>query len=124
MRYHDVSAAVAVLLLGLAAVNTHAKPLTVSGVQEIHERVQTPAFAGRAEWNALTYYLQGVIEGAAAYQQGLAASGKPALFCPPPKKAYAIDEFLRLLRNAPNDDQNRPASEVILEAYAKKYPCK
>ena len=41
--------------------------ITVGSVKDIQVQLKTGSFINRAEWNALTYYLQGVIEGVVSY---------------------------------------------------------
>ncbi len=117
---HLAIAAIAFLSLQTAA---QAQQLTVEDTLAIRDQAGTSEFAGRTDWNALTYYLQGVIEGVAAYQQTLAEQGKPTLFCPPPNKRYSIDEFFRFLTRSTDEDKSRPATMVIVDAYADAYPC-
>ena len=100
-----------------------AAPLSVSDALAMKDKVQSGSFEGRAEWHALTFYLQGVIEGAAAYQQSLLAEEKAPLFCPPQNKNYSIEEIFLLLGKAKIEDNARPAAHFVLEAYANKYPC-
>jgi len=111
-------------LMFLSVLPTHAKQISVNEVKAIQENAQSGAFVGRAEWNALTYYLQGVIEGAVGYQESLGKVGKRLLFCPPKGKGHSIEELLKILNQSSRADKNRPASLVILEAYTLKYPCK
>lgn len=112
----------AIAFLSLQTV-AYAQQLTVDDALAIRDQAGASDFAGRAEWSALTYYLQGVIEGVAAYQQTLAERGKPTLFCPPPNKRYSIDEFFRYLTKSADEDKSRPATLVIVEAYADAHPC-
>lgn len=58
-------------LFVLSILPAHAKQITVNEVTNIQQAAQSGEFTGRAQWNALTYYLQGVIEGAAGYQKNL-----------------------------------------------------
>ncbi len=113
-------AATAFLALQTAA---QAQELTVEDTLAIRDRAGTSEFVGRADWNALTYYLQGIIEGVLVYQQTLIEQDKPALFCPPRNKSYSIDELIRYLTKVAAKDQPRPATLVIVEAYADAYPC-
>jgi len=108
----------------LSVLPAHAKQITVNEVTNIQEAAQSGEFTGRTQWNALTYYLQGVLEGSAGYQKALKKAGKPQLFCPPADKGYSIEELIKILSQSSKADKNRPASLVILEAYARKYPCK
>ena len=100
-----------------------AQPLSVDETLALRDRMASGAFAARAEWNALTYYLQGVVEGAVGYNETLATQSKAAAFCPPTNKDYSIDEMLRFLAETKRDERSQPASLVILEAYAQQYPC-
>lgn len=100
-----------------------AQQLSVEDTLALRDRAGTGDFTVRAEWNALTYYLQGAIEGIGAYQQTLIAEGHPALFCPPPNKTYSVDELFRFLNKSSEADRSRPASLIIVEAYAAAYPC-
>lgn len=101
-----------------------AKRLTVNELKGIQARTQSGSFAGRAQWNALTYYLQGVVEGVGAYQEGLGSSDLPPLFCPPKGKSYSIKEMMTLFEQSSSADKSRPASVVLVEMYRRKYPCK
>ena len=101
----------------------YSQQLTVNEAINIQNKVQTNAFAGRAEWNALTYYLQGVIEGIGGYKESLSETRQSILFCPPKAKNYSIEEFLIMLKHSMPEDRNRPASLVLIEAYTEKYPC-
>ncbi|MEO0399907.1 MAG: Rap1a/Tai family immunity protein [Pseudomonadota bacterium] len=120
MRYLMIIAAV----LYAAGTPVYAQQLTARDVLAIKERTASGGFSARSEWTALGYYLQGVIEGAAGYQQALTAAGKPALFCPPKGKNYSVDEIFRFLDRASDEDKSRPASAVIIEAYAGAFPCR
>lgn len=111
-------------LLLLSILPVHAKQITVNEVESIQSATLSGAFGARAEWNALTYYFQGIIEGAAGYQEGLGRAGKSLLFCPPAGKGYSIEELMKILSQSSRADRKRPASLVVLEAYARKYPCK
>lgn len=113
------------LCLGvLASLPGHTKQLTVSDIKHLQAQTQSGSFAGRAQWIALAYYLQGVIEGAAGYHESLEKNKKLPLFCPPKGKGYSLEELLQILQQSSQSDQNRPASLVILEAYKRQYPCK
>lgn len=103
---------------------TLAQQLSVADALAIKERAATGTFSARAEWHALSFYLQGVVEGAAGYQQTLAEQGKRPLFCPPKNKNYSMQDLFALLGKSVSADRNRAASLVILESYARQYPCK
>jgi len=122
MKHLTIAAIAAFAFLSPQTV-AQAQQLTVEDALAIRDRAGMSEFASRAEWSALTYYLQGVIEGVAAYQQTLIEQGRPALFCPPADKRYSIDEFFRYLTNSTDEDSSRPATLVIVEAYADAYPC-
>ena len=111
------------LLSLLLALPCTAKQLTVSDIDAIQTGAMRGEFSSRASWNALAFYLQGVIEGVAAYHQGLSANTQSRLFCPPDNKGYSIDEMLSLLKRAPAKDKSRSASMVLMEMYAREYPC-
>lgn len=115
----------AVLAFGLTALSpARAEPLSVAEVLAIRDNAQSGAFSARAEWQALSFYLQGVVEGAVGYQQALVEQGKRPLFCPPKGGSHSLQEIFSLLSAGPAADKRRPAHLVILEAYARKYPCK
>ena len=104
--------------------SAHAQQLNVQEVLETKQRAVAGGFAARAEWMALGYYLQGVIEGTAGYQKALIAANEAALFCPPSGKSYSVDEIFRFLERSKEADRSRPASRVIIEAYADAFPCR
>jgi Rap1a immunity proteins len=111
-------------IVSFAALSpVQAQQLTVQETLDIKNRATTGAFGGRAEWNALGFYFQGVIEGAVGYQQTLTEQGKPPLFCPPRGKGYAVEEMIGFLNKSAPDDRSRPASLVIMESYGREYPC-
>ena len=115
--------AIAAIAFMSLASTAQAQQLTVEETLSIQNRASTGDFAARAEWNALTYYLQGLIEGAAGYQQTLMKQGKKPLFCPPSGKSHSIEHVIRYLTNSAKKDKLRPASLVIIESYASAYPC-
>ncbi|MEM9286164.1 MAG: Rap1a/Tai family immunity protein [Pseudomonadota bacterium] len=106
----------------LASV-AYGQQLTVADALAMRDRTSAGAFATRAEWNALTYYLQGVIEGAVGSGETLASQNKERAFCPPPGKGYSVDEVFRYFEKTNVADRARPAALVIVEAYADAYPC-
>ncbi len=113
-----------VAIVSIAALSpAQAQQLTVQEVLDIKNRATTGAFGGRAEWNALAFYFQGVIEGAVGYQLTLTEQGKSPLFCPPRGKGYTVEEMIRFLNKSTTDDRSRPASLVIMESYGREYPC-
>jgi len=67
--------------------------------------------------------MQGVIEGAAGYQQAMRLRGEKPLFCPPAGKSFTFDELLAIIERASPADRKGSAVAVILTAYAAKYPC-
>jgi hypothetical protein len=109
--------------LMLVTTPAFADPITVSETLTLKKQAVSSAFNARAEWNALTIYLQGVIEGTAAYQETLIKAGHAPLFCPPRNKSYSLEELFHYLEKTKADNQNRPAVTVLIEGYAKKYPC-
>lgn len=115
-----IIALLAILTLPATAM---AQQLSVEEALAVRDRASTGDFTARAEWNAVTYYLQGVIEGLGAYQQSLITADMPALFCPPPNKNYSLNEIFRFLSKSPEQEKSRPATLVIVEAYAAAYPC-
>lgn len=108
----------------MVSTSAQAQSLNVGQVVAIKEAAATGSFAARAEWHALSFYLQGVIEGAAGYQQTLAEQGKPLLFCPPRGTQYSLQDFFGVLEKSDAADKTRAASVVIMEAYVRRYPCK
>ena len=107
----------------LLALPGQTQQLTVNDVKSLQTKVQSGSFSGRAEWNALTYYLQGVMEGIGGYQEGLPQAGKTPLFCPPKGKSYSFEELMQILNQSSPNNHDRPASKVILETYIQRYPC-
>ncbi len=97
--------------------------LTAAQALEIKNRTSAGGFAARAEWMALTFYLQGAVETAMGYNDALKASGKTPLFCPPSNSSESLDGVLAVLERAKQEDRNREAAALILENYARKYPC-
>lgn len=100
-----------------------AQQITVSDVKQMQVNVQSGSFTAMAEWNALTYYLQGVIEGIAAHNKILSSTNSGKKFCPPKGKSYSIEEVFRLLGEADSKAQKKPAAEVLFAQYVKKFPC-
>ncbi len=115
--------AIALIACSSMLAAAHAGQLTVAQTLAIKDRAAAGAFEGRAEWNALSFYLQGVIEGAASYQQTLAEQGKSPLFCPPRNKSYSIEEIIVFMNKSTETNKKRAATLVIMEAYARQYPC-
>lgn len=115
--------AAVVAVFGLVSLPSQAKQLSVKDVLAMQASVQSGEFAGRAQWQALGFYLQGVIEGIAAQQLALQAAGKPGLFCPPKGKGYSMQEFFRLLHQSDAEQRDKPVSEVLFASYATLYPC-
>ena len=113
--------AAALSLFGIAA---HADPITVAQTLAIRKKAVSSSFTERAEWNALTLYLQGVIEGAVAQQKMLAKKGHVPLFCPPKNKSYSLKELFRFLEQSKSSQETRPAVTAIMEGYMKAYPCR
>jgi len=105
------------------ASTAQAQQITVQEPLDVQNRLKTGTLTARAEWNALTFYLQGVVEGVGAYQRTLIAQGKPPVFCPKPGKKYSIEELFRHLSQSSQEDKDRPATVVILEGYANAHPC-
>lgn len=97
---------------------------SVAEALAVRDRAQAGAFAARAEWTALTFYLQGAVEAVMAYRQALETEGAPPLFCPPSDHAESIDGLLGILNRATEADRRKSAVAWILESYAKKYPCR
>ncbi|MEM6852569.1 MAG: hypothetical protein AAF527_12625 [Pseudomonadota bacterium] len=101
-----------------------AEPVTVREVLEARMSAASGAFGARAEWGALVFYLQGVIEGVAAAQLQAKDIEAEPIFCPPPGKGYSIEEAVALLEAAAEDNDNQPAAAALLKGYAKALPCK
>lgn len=114
----------------IAAICLFAQPaaaqaLTVAQALEIKDRAfAADAFAGRAEWNALTFYLQGAVEAAVTYQKAQQSNGSQPLFCPPQNHSQSMEDLFAMLDDAKGLKRQMSAVEMILETYAKKYPCK
>ncbi len=115
--------AVIMATLILATTPALAEPITVSEMLTLKKQAASSAFTARAEWNALTFYLQGFLEGAAAYQETLIKTGYAPLFCPPKNKSYSLEELFRALEQSKPADQNQIAVTVLIESYVKRYPC-
>lgn len=114
----------AIALVALGAAHAYSEDLTVEGAIEIQTKAGAGDFTGRSEWVAMTYYLQGLIEGIGTYQGTLSENDEATVYCPPRGKGYSIEELLPVLRAVPETQKSRPAREVILEHYASQYPCK
>lgn len=110
---------IAVICLAPAA----AAPVTVGEVKDLKARAEAGAFSARAEWNALTYYLQGVVEGAVGYHKALDDRGGETLFCPPQGASNSLDELIVAIDAASAKTKDRPITTVVTELYVKKYPC-
>jgi len=98
--------------------------ITAGEALAMRERAAGRTFSARAEWQALGFYMQGVVEGAAGYQNALRERGKQPLFCPPAGKSFSLDELFAIMEAAKPANRIQPAVGVILDAYAEKYPCK
>lgn len=107
----------------MTGASVSAAQITVAQALQLKEKAGSGAFAARAEWNAFTYYLQGLAEGAAAYQIGLTTNDQKTLFCPHRTKSFSSDEMFEFLSAAARTSPGRPAAVVILEGYSEKYPC-
>ena len=118
MKYAFIAA------LCLFAQPATAQPLRVAQAIGIKERASTTdAFAARAEWNALTFYLQGSVETAVAYQKTQETNGSKPLFCPPKQNSASLEDIFTVLERAKGPERQRSAVELILASYAEKYPC-
>ena len=115
--------AVITATLILATTPALAEPITVSQMLTLKKQAASSAFTARAEWNALTFYLQGVVEGIVSYQKTLIEMGQSPLFCPPKNKSYSLEELFHSLEQSTPADQNRTAATVLMEGYVKHYPC-
>ena len=115
--------AVITATLMLATTPVLADPITVSHTLALKKQASSSAFTARAEWNALTFYLQGVVEGVISYQKTLIKMGHSPLFCPPTNKSYSLEELFHSLEQSTPADQNRTAVTVLMESYVKRYPC-
>ncbi|MEO1241752.1 MAG: Rap1a/Tai family immunity protein [Pseudomonadota bacterium] len=113
----------ALLIAALSVVPAAAAPVTVGEVKDLKARAKAGAFSARAEWNALTYYLQGVVEGAVSYHKALNDSGGETLFCPPQGATNSLDELIAALDAAGLKAKHRPVTALVTELYVKKYPC-
>ncbi len=107
----------------LSVAPAAADDLSAADALAIMERAKSGSFSARAEAHALTFYLQGVVEGAAAYQQSLQARGETTLFCPPRGKGYSMQDVLDLLEKAPPGERDAAAPRVILEGFSRRFPC-
>lgn len=100
-----------------------AKQISIADVKEMQSRVRAGEFSALAEWNGLTYYLQGVVEGIASANR-LTSSGRPErFFCPPKGKGYSLEEVFTLLREVEGKDEQAPLPEVLLSKFIEKFPC-
>lgn len=111
-----------ILIFGLSAA-TQAQQLTVHDALQLQKNLTTGEFASRGQWNALSYYLQGLIEGSAAYQQVLKDRQQTPLFCAPKGKHYSVQELMQILHASDKSKRSKPVSLVIMETYAQRYPC-
>lgn len=110
-------------MLAVATTPAFSQDLSVEGALEIQTKASAGDFAGRSEWVAMTYYLQGIVEGFGTYQDALKDAGKQTAFCPPQNKSYSIEEMMQAIQAAPRKDRARNARDVVLEHYAEAYPC-
>lgn len=113
----------ALLIAAVSLVPAAAAPVTVGEVKDLKARAAAGAFSARAEWNALTYYLQGVVEGAVGYHKALNDRGGETLFCPPQGASNSLDELIAALDAASAKTKDRPVTALVTELYVKKYPC-
>ncbi|MEM9618722.1 MAG: hypothetical protein AAF936_12240 [Pseudomonadota bacterium] len=113
----------ALLIAAISLTPAAAAPVTVGEVKGIKARAEAGAFSARAEWNALTYYLQGVVEGAVGYHKALDDRGGETLFCPPQGASNSLDELIAAIDAAGPKAKDRPITALVTELYVKKYPC-
>ncbi len=112
-----------ILAACLLAQPTAASSLTVAEALAIKERAASGSFASRAEWSALGIYLQGAVEAVMTYRDALDAAGASPLFCPPRNSSESIGGIVAMLEAAKASERDRQAVALVLETYAKKYPC-
>lgn len=114
-----------ILMLNLAvAVPANAQSMTVADALAIKERAGMGSFGARAEWNALTFYLQGAVESAVAYQEALVQKGAEPLFCPPRNTGHSIESLFAILERSPAAERRKTAVAVILDGFTASYPCR
>lgn len=108
----------ALLLAGSAS----AAPLSVAEALGIRDGAAS-SFAGRTQWSALTYYLQGSVESLVSAQRLQTEEGRGAAFCPPEKASYGVDEMMQMIERAARVDPETPVGAALAEGYMRKYPC-
>ncbi|MEO0411492.1 MAG: Rap1a/Tai family immunity protein [Pseudomonadota bacterium] len=95
-------------------------PLSVKEALRMRASAGAPGFANRADWMALTYYLQGVIEGAVVHARMPGAAGS---FCPVPNAHYDLGSVFVALEGVDPSQQDEPVAKYVLEVLAQRYPC-
>ncbi len=114
----------ALLIAAISLAPAAAAPVTVGEVKDLKAHAEAGAFSARAEWNALTYYLQGVVEGAVGYHKALDDRGGETLFCPPQGASNSLDELIAALDAVDSAAVDRSVISVVMDHYRKKYPCR
>lgn len=118
------AALTAIAAAALCMQAASAEQITVAEVQAMKKRVQTGSFSARAEWNALSFYLQGAMEAIGLAQGELERADARTLFCPPPGGSLDIRDLYAILESAPPAAGPKPALGVLLSSIQKRYPCK
>jgi len=118
-----------ILMLSCAAIALASAPcsagqLRVKDVAAMRDAARGGAFAARADWNALSYYLQGAMEAISLAQRELEAADRTALFCPPKGQSMDISDVYAMLDNARKADADAPVTDAILAALRQRFPCR
>lgn len=116
------------MALGVIAALLSAQPaayaqVSVADVKLMKQRAQVGGFSGRADWTALSYYLQGALEAIGLAQQHLERGDKQPLFCPPKGSSLTLDDIHKFLNKASEDGQKGSALNAILKDLKTRYPC-
>ncbi|MEM7570171.1 MAG: hypothetical protein AAF337_10280 [Pseudomonadota bacterium] len=112
-----------VLALGLIVTvpANAAGPMTVKDAIALKNAAQTGDFSSRAQWTALSYYLQGVIEGAVSTAR---VSGPAGGFCPAENARYDLGEIFMAFEKLPSKQAEQMAAMAVAEHLRALYPCK
>lgn len=122
MRQHTaLLVATAGCALGAPAA---AAEFTLVDYETMKARMEASSFAGRAEWNALSFYLQGAMETIGSIQKDAERTGGDKIFCPPTGETMDMGDVFAILDDARRETKKQPAIAVLLAGIHQRYPCK
>lgn len=103
-----------------AAATAQAEPLTVEQALLIRDDAQKPGFSGRAAWIAMSYYLQGVIEGTVASAR---RAGPASGLCPAPEARYDLNEILAFFEEVTHQQPQQMAADAVVSHLRQRFEC-